>query len=598
MGDLMVSTDEIAKHLSADAVQNVHKWLNNKKYAKYQSELVDLIDSEKWEDIEDAFFTEITFGTAGIRGKTGLGSARINLVTMGEAAQGLAAYVKEAYPEDGASKGIAIAYDTRLTSVEFSNYVAEVIAANGVKVYLFNGYRSTPELSFAVRHLGCAAGVVVSASHNPPADNGFKAYWSDGGQVSSPHDKEIVKHAHAVEEIQSLQLEDAIKNGSVVMIGGEVDKAYIETVASESLSGNRTVDIVFSPLHGAGTKNTLEVLQHLDFAVDVVESQMTPDGHFPTIPDHKPNPELSSANELAIQQMLASKSDIAITNDPDADRFAVNVRRGDSSIQLTGSQSGALATEYVLSSMHKDGGLNDSQFVAKTLVTTDLIPTIAKAYNVESVSNLLVGFKYFARTILEHEDDKQFLIGVEESYGLLKGTYACDKDGASGALMLAEYAAQLKADGKTLYDALLDLFVKHGVFVETMNDVYFYGAEGFRKMQEVMATLKSDPIDEIAGHTVSRVYNHENGMVKHLESGDESSFEYSSANMVVYECGDEFKTRVTVRPSGTEPKIKLYVQWYESPNDVTEKNVEEKYLALKEQAQSIGKALEGKLLEL
>lgn len=475
-----MSTANLNEHLSAAAVRNITHWLEQPKYAEYKAELEEMIAGEQWQELEDAFFKVIEFGTGGRRGTTGVGSNRINKVTIGESAQALCAYARS-FDAAAADKGIAIAYDTRISSPELSRYVAQVCAANGFKTYLFDGFRATPELSFAVRHLGCTAGIVISASHNPPQDNGFKAYWTDGGQLVAPHDKGVLAMAEAVTTIETVEYDQAVADGRIVLIGADIDEAYVAAVTAEAEGESRALKIVYSPLHGAGQTNVLPVLQRAGFTdISLVEEQMVPDGHFPTIENGKPNPEERAANDRAVAQMLAEDADIAITNDPDADRIGVTVRRGDEPVYLNGNQSAVLAAEYALRQKHDKGELTSRHYIAKTIVTTDMLDALAQHYKVGCYGNMLIGFKYIGELILKKEGSGEtFVIGGEESYGLLKGDYARDKDGAVGALPLAEYAAELKTEGKTLYDRLLELYREHGLYMERLDTVVCPGASGF-----------------------------------------------------------------------------------------------------------------------
>lgn len=556
--------EELQGNVSAEAEKNITAWLTESKYQQYAAEVEQLINDKQWKQLEDSFFKIIEFGTAGRRGTTGVGSNRINKVTIGESAQALCSYVKS-FDEDAPTKGVVIAYDTRLTSDALSKFTAQVCAANGLKVYLFEEYRSTPELSFAVRHLGAAAGIVISASHNPPSDNGFKAYWSDGGQLVAPHDKGVLIEAQKTAEIFEADFDEAVANGQIVMISQEVDQAYYKAAINESENSARDINIVYSPLHGAGQTNVLPVLQQAGFRqVQVVGEQMIPDGNFPTIPTGKPNPEEKAANDMAVQYMLDKKADIAITNDPDADRFGIIVRTEDGPVYLTGNQSAVLATDYVLKSKRQKDELTPLHYITKTIVTSDILNALASDYGVRMYDNLLIGFKYIGELIHKKEDtDEVFLIGGEESFGMLKGTYVRDKDGASGSLLLAEYAAELKAEGKTLYDRLGELFVEYGVFVETLANVQLPGADGFEKMQKIMDNLRINTPTTIAGYEVSVVSDYKDLIKKNMLSGETGVIDCIPGNVIVFEFGDA-RRRVTIRPSGTEPKLKLYVQWYEN----------------------------------
>ncbi|MDB5176888.1 MAG: pmm, phosphomannomutase, phosphomannomutase [Candidatus Saccharibacteria bacterium] len=581
-----------AAHLSNDSVKNINDWLTQPKYEQYKSELEQLIANEKWQELEDSFFKVIEFGTAGRRGTTGIGSNRINRVTIGESAQALCDYADE-FDALAKEKGVVIACDTRLSSPELSRYVAQVCAASGFKTYIFDSFRATPELSFAVRYLKAAVGIVVSASHNPPADNGFKAYWSDGAQLVSPHAEGVIAKAAAIREINEIDFDHAVTDGSIIIIGDEVDKPYLNAVVEQAEGSAREIKIVYSPLHGAGQTNVLPSLRQAGFeSISVVEQQMTPDGNFPTIENYKPNPEEKVANDLAVAMMIAESADIAITNDPDADRIGVMVRNGKSVIYLSGNQSAALAADYVLSKKMHKGQLNGDQYIVKTIVTTDLLTSIANRYNVKIYGNFLVGFKYIGELILQKETtSEEFVMGAEESFGLLKGDYARDKDGATGALPLAEFAAELKLTGKTLYDRLLELYAEHGLYIERLDNVQSPGADGFERMQQIMSNLRTSPPKYIGGHEVTAILDYKTLHRQDLRSGETSEIDLINGNVVVLELGD-YRRRVTIRPSGTEPKIKFYVQWYEDAISKELNSVENQYKDTADMLEGLSKELE------
>lgn len=589
MADLVT----IQSHLSAASAANVMRWLQEPKYAMYRTELEKLISEEQWQTLEDNFFKEIEFGTAGRRGTTGIGSNRINKVTIGESAQALCAYARTVDPE-AASKGIVIACDTRLSSEELSTFAAQVCAANGFKTYLFEAFRSTPELSFAVRELGCVAGIVISASHNFPPDNGFKVCWTDGGQLVAPHDKGVMTCVQEVELISTIDFDAAVADGSIVIIGKEVDEKYIAAASAQAEGTSRDIKIVYSPLHGAGRTNTLPVLRAAGFAdISLVEDQMIPDGNFPTIENNRANPEDRVANDRAVAQMLAEDADIAITNDPDADRVGIMVRQGDLPIYLTGNQAAVLAADYVLQKQQAKGTLSPRHYVAKTIVTTEMLTAVAKHYGVQLYGNMLIGFKYIGELIHNKENtDEVFVIGGEESYGLLKGTYARDKDGATGALPLAEYAAELKTQGKTLWDRMLELYSEHGLYMERLENIISPGAKGFERMQQVMADLRARPPATVAGHTLTAVSDYTTLVRTELATGKTSPIECKAGNVVVLEFGDT-RCRLTVRPSGTEPKLKIYTQWHQPATG----DMQAQYEELAEHLEGIGRELEGLIME-
>ncbi len=578
-------------HVSHEAAENIEAWLTEPKYAEYKTELDEMIAAEQWSSLEDAFFKVIEFGTGGRRGTTGLGSNRINRVTIGESAQALCEYALSR-DSDAAKKGIVIACDTRLSSPELSKYAASVCAGNGFKTYIFETFRATPELSFAVRHLGAAAGIVISASHNPPADNGFKAYWSDGGQLVAPHDKGVLALAADVKSVRSIDFDQATKNGKIIVIGEAVDKAYIDAVLTQSSSSERDLKIVYSPLHGAGQTNVLPVLRAAGFKdIILVEEQMTPDGNFPTVENGKPNPEERSANDRAVARMLAADADIAVTNDPDADRFGVTIRHKDEAVYLSGNQMGVLATDFVLRKLAETDGVTKNHYIAKTIVTTDMMSAVAEHYGATMYTNMLIGFKYIGSLILEKEStDEEFVLGAEESYGMLKGDYARDKDGATGVLPLAEYAAELKKEGKTLWDRLNELYRQHGLYVERLDTMVFPGADGFKDMQEIMRSMRQTPPRQIDNHTVTATIDYQSLLRTDINSGETTPVDCQSGDVVVLELND-YRRRITVRPSGTEPKLKFYSQWYQPTSDP-----EQDYDKVMQELENTARELEGILL--
>ena len=587
--------ENASEYLSENAIKNINDWLERPKYADYRSELDAMIAEQQWSQLEDAFFKVVEFGTAGRRGTTGIGSNRINKVTIGESAQALCEYARDADPQAG-EKGIVIAFDTRLSSPELSKFTAQVCASNGFKTYIFDSFRSTPELSFAVRYLSAAAGIVISASHNPPADNGFKAYWSDGAQVTAPHDAGILAKAASGEEIQSTDYQRAIDEGTIVIIGEDVDKAYIAAVVEQAEGTERDLSIVYSPLHGAGQTNVLPALRAAGFKdIATVESQMIPDGNFPTVENNKPNPQERAANDLAVAKMLADGADIAITNDPDADRIGVMVRSGGEPMYLDGNQSFALAADYALLKLKQKGTLSKNHYVVKTIVTTDIIEALADHYGATCYGNLLVGFKYVGELIRKKEGtDEVFVIGGEESYGLLKGDYARDKDGATGALPLVEYAAELKKQGKTLYDRMLELYGEHGLYLDRMDNINAPGANGFEKMRQVMAQIRTDPPKQLGDYEVTAVLDYTSLKRRDLVTNEETNIDCIKGNVVVLEFGDK-RRRVTVRPSGTEPKIKLYVQWFVEAESQEIPAIDAQYQVTARELEGLSRQLEGQL---
>ncbi len=561
-----------AGKLLPEAAERILKWLTQERYSMFREELKQLIDSEAWEDLNDRFYQVIPFGTGGRRGPVGLGTNRMNLITIAEGAQGVADYFKKQVKDR--KPRVVIAFDTRLTSKEFSNKVAEVFCGNGFETFLFEEFRATPELSFAIRHLGCDTGVVVSASHNPPTDNGFKAYGPDGGQVVPPMDGEIIECVESVEEILEMPLDEAQSKGLLHYIGKEVDEAYRNAVLAQSLSNNRNVTIAYSPIHGVGITSVLPVLDAAGFNdVHTVEEQMIPDGHFPNVKNHIPNPEVLSAMEKPIELGRNIGADIVIASDPDADRLAVAAptQLGSKDIRpLTGNQTGALLGWYVLEYTKRKGLLKQDHVVMTTCVTSPMLPAIARSFGVQVIDDLLVGFKYVAEQIRNLEDPDLFLFGTEESIGYMKGAYTRDKDAAVAALLVAELAAELKAQGKSLWDGLFDLYRQFGYFAAVGRSVFFEGLEGKQKMESIMAHLRSNPPAELAGMHISRIIDRLNLTDTNTITGEVKPYDAPGGhtnNLIILELNGDYRNRVAIRPSGTEPKIKFYYMLYSAPSE-------------------------------
>jgi phosphoglucomutase/phosphomannomutase len=550
--------------ISEVAYHNAKKWLTNAEFSRYRESIAMLLQEEHFGELEDSFYTMIPFGTGGRRGTCGVGPNRINSRTIGESAQGLAQYIGR-FGETAKHRGVVIAYDTRNNSKEFAEYTAQVLTGNGINTSLFKEFRSTPELSFAVRHLRTIAGVVISASHNPPTDNGFKVYWEDGGQVVAPHDQAIIQEVNAVTTLNVMELGEAQQQGLFRYIGDDIDAKYVHAVAQLSLSSDRHVTIVYSPLHGTGQTSILPVLQKAGFHdLHLVEDQMPPDGNFPTVKDQFPNPELNATAEKAMALAEDVDADIGITSDPDADRLGVFCQHRDEQgqkhwILLSGNQVGVLLTDFILNKLRDQGKLPAQGVVVKTLVTTDLVSRIAKEFGMLTVDDLLVGFKFIAEVIRNLPEDQEFLFGAEESLGYLRGTFVRDKDAATAALTIAEMAAELKAQGQSLYEHLHTLYRRYGCFQETLKNVYVSGAEGTARVARMMAGLRSQPPLDLAGTRVIEVIDRQSGTAIAPETGKVlREIEGTKGNVLVFVLSEDGHTRVTIRPSGTEPKIKYY----------------------------------------
>ena len=560
----MLTQAHTAGKIGEAAYKNVQKWLLNEEYREYWTQIAALIEGENFTEIEDSFYTIIPFGTGGRRGTCGVGPNRINTRTIGESAQGLAAYVSR-FGEEARKRGVVIAYDTRNNSREFGEYTAKVLTANGMRTYLFREFRSTPELSFAVRELGAMAGVVISASHNPPSDNGFKVYWEDGGQVVAPHDGAIIAEVNNVTTLNVMELNDAEKQGLFSYVGDQIDAKYVQAVVDLSLISNRNVKIVYSPLHGTGRTSILPVLRKAGFKdLFLVDAQMAPDGNFPNVKNNFPNPELPETSEMAISLARELNADIGLTSDPDADRLGVFCKHLD--VQgnaqwslLTGNQVGALLVDFILQKLKEQGKLPKQGVVVETLVTTDLVSSIAKDFGLLIVNHLLVGFKFIAEVIRNLPENQEFVFGAEESLGYLRGTFVRDKDAATAAISLAEMTAELKVQGQTLYDRLHFLYRKYGCFQEILKNVYVSGAEGVARVNRMMEGLRSQPPLELVGKRVIEVIDRQTGTAIAPETGKViRKVEGTKGNVLVFVLSEDGHTRVTIRPSGTEPKIKYY----------------------------------------
>ena len=518
-------------------------------------------DAEK---ITDAFYRDLEFGTAGLRGIIGAGTNRMNIYVVRRATQGLANYIAKV---DKKSQGVAIAYDSRHMSPEFAQEAALCLAANGIKAYIFETLRPTPELSFAVRHLGCVAGINVTASHNPPEYNGYKVYWEDGAQITPPHDTGIMGEVKAISDwntVKTMDKEDAVKAGLFEVIGQAVDDAYMAELKKQIIhmdaiqAEGKNLKIVYTPLHGTGNIPARRILKELGFEnVYVVPEQELPDGDFPTV--SYPNPEAAEAFELGLKLAREVDADIVLATDPDADRLGVRVKdRNGEYHDLTGNMSGCLLANYELSQRKAvNGSLPEDGALVKTIVTTNLADAIAKGYGVNLIE-VLTGFKYIGQQILGFENSGKgtYLFGFEESYGCLIGTYARDKDAIVATMALCEAAAYYKTQGKTLWDAMIDMYEEFGYYKDAIQAVTMKGIEGLQKIQEIMTTLRQNPPAEFAGHKVTAVRDYKLDEITDLATGEKKPTGLPNSNVLYYELTDD--AWVCVRPSGTEPKIKFY----------------------------------------
>ncbi len=544
--------------------EKYESWLNGSCFDEQTKAELKAIENDESE-IKERFYKDLEFGTGGLRGIIGAGTNRMNIYTVGKATQGLADYILENNPQ-GAQMGVAIAYDSRNMSPEFARKTGLTLCANGIKAYVFESLRPTPELSFAVRHLGCTAGVVVTASHNPPEYNGYKVYWQDGGQVPYPRDEAIIEKVNAVagfDAVKTMDYDEAVSKGLYVTIGSEVDDEYIKNVKAQSLNPeivSKTADslkIVYTPLHGTGNLPVRRVLKETGFKnVYVVPEQEMPDGNFSTV--GYPNPEDPKAFTLAIKLAKEIDADVIIGTDPDCDRVGVVVKDSKGEyIVLTGNMTGALLTNYMLSQRKEKGILPANGAVIKTIVTTEMIRPIASEYGVK-LFDVLTGFKYIGEKIKQFEEtgDYTFVFGFEESYGCLSGTYARDKDAVVASMLIAELTAFYKNQGKTLYDGLIELYEKYGYYREGITSITLKGIEGVEKIKYIMDTLRKNPPKEFLGNNVMWLRDYTQSEFKNLITGETEKNTLPSSNVLHYtlENGDW----VCVRPSGTEPKIKIY----------------------------------------
>jgi phosphoglucomutase len=546
---------------------NAQRWLRDTEYKSYRKDVTAMLRPQ---ELIDSFYTAVPFGTGGRRGTVGAGTNRINERTIGESAQGLAQYILAADPFGAyAKKGVAIAYDVRPHSKNFAKMCAGVLAANGVRVFLFEGPRSTPELSFAVRHLECVSGIVITASHNPPTDNGFKAYWMDGGQVVAPHDTGIMEQVMAVNVIKKISVSKGEKDGLIKIIGSEVDDAYMALFPKELwLCDERLAKIVYSPLHGTGLTFVPRALAEMGFT-DVVmpADQMKMDGTFPTVPNNYPNPEMPIAMEKAVALAKKVGADIVLASDPDGDRMGVFAPDGKGDYRnLSGNQVGAAMCHFTLSMLKERKEMPKGPFVLTTLVSTQMTRAICKSFRVRIVDDLLVGFKNMAFEMAKAEEKGKidgFVFAFEESIGFLRGSFVRDKDAASAAVTCAQMVAHLKDDGKTVLDYLDELYTRYGYFAEDQLSVFLYGADGMHKMARIMEALRAKPPREIAGMKVLKVIDRQSGKQADPATGKDATIKGVKGDVMQFWFDEEGKNRLTVRPSGTEPKIKHYAQVYE-----------------------------------
>ena len=544
-------------------LEEYKKWCEDPSFdEETKKELLSIKDNE--EEIEDRFYKELEFGTAGLRGVIGMGTNRMNKYTVGKATQGLANYILEQGTQD---KGVAISYDSRRMSDEFSLQTALILNANGIKTYLFEALRPVPELSFAVRELGCTAGVMITASHNPPKYNGYKVYWDDGSQIIAPRDKEIINKVRSISdfsEIKTISKEEAIEKGLFNVIGKEMDDKYIQVLKNHILNPEivkeqgKNLKIVYTPLHGTGNTISERLLKELGFEnVYVVPEQALPDGNFPTV-DY-PNPEDKKAFKLALELAQKVDADVVLATDPDADRlgiYAKDTKTGEY-MAYTGNMSALLIAEYRISQMKEKNILPTDGLFITTVVSSDLAKAIAEYYKLE-VAEVLTGFKNIGAVMKKAEEnkDKTYVFGFEESYGCLIGDYARDKDGIAAVMSLCEAAAYYGSQGITLWDQMNNIYEKYGYYKEDQVSIVLEGSEGAAKIKEMMTDMRNKDVKQIGNYKVLTFKDIDRDYIKDMVTGEESKTGLPKSNVLYYAL--ENNAWCCVRPSGTEPKIKLY----------------------------------------
>ena len=534
----------------------INEWLLGDYDTETKNEIQRML-RENPEELNDAFYKSLEFGTGGLRGIMGVGTNRMNKYTVGAATQGLANYLKQQFPSGDLK--VAIAYDSRNNSAFFAQTAADILSANGIRTYLFEELRSTPELSFAVRYLDCNAGIVITASHNPKEYNGYKVYWNDGGQLVPPHDINLIKEVLKIDKLDKVKWEK--QPGLIEMIGEKVDEAYIEQVRSLSLNPDiitkqKNLNIVYTPLHGTGITMVPRALHAFGFEkVSVVDEQAVPDGNFPTAP--YPNPEERSTLMMALQKADAIGADLVMATDPDADRVGIAVRNEQGEmVLLNGNEMASLLTWYILSEKKKKGLLHENDFIVKTIVTTNLMRDIADSFHTPCY-NVLTGFKYIAEKIREFEGKSRFICGGEESYGFLIGDFVRDKDAISTCCLVAELAAFMAEKGQTLTRLLENLYLDYAYYKETQVSITKKGKAGAEEIKAIMDQYRTNPPETIGTGKVTGIIDYQSGKNHDCISGNTIETGLPVSNVLQFVTGDG--TLVTVRPSGTEPKIKFYI---------------------------------------
>ncbi|MDN3584537.1 phospho-sugar mutase [Mucilaginibacter flavus] len=544
------------QELDPSILQKVNTWLEGNYDADVKKEIQALLDAKAYTELTDSFYRDLEFGTGGLRGTMGPGSNRINKYTIGAATQGLANYLKKTYP--GEKVKVAIAHDSRNNADLFSNITAEVFSANDIHVYFFKALRPTPELSFAVRHFGCKSGVMLTASHNPKEYNGYKAYGADGGQFVSPHDKAVMDEVAKIASIDEIKFNRVDAN--IEEIGEEVDELYLAGIAKlsispEAIQRQKDLKIVFSPIHGTGITLVPQALERFGFEnVILVDEQTTPDGNFPTV--IYPNPEEKEALTLALKKAQETDADLVLATDPDADRVGIAVKNTDNEfILLNGNQTGCMLINYLLSAWEDKGKLTGKEYIVKTIVTSNLIDTIAAAKNV-TCYNTLTGFKYIGELMTHFEGKQTFIGGGEESYGYLIGELVRDKDAVVSSAFIAEMTAYYKDKGSSLFEALLDTYVQYGFYKEKLISITKKGKTGAEEIKAMMETFRKNPPATLGGSKVVTLKDYEFRVETDLNTNTTKAIELPTSDVLQFITEDG--SIISARPSGTEPKIKFY----------------------------------------
>ena len=535
--------------------EKIYSWLQG-PYDEATKVIIREMQVHQPDELADSFYRNLEFGTGGLRGIMGVGSNRINKYTIGMATQGFSNYLKKIY--GNASVSVAIAHDSRNNSRFFAETTAHVFAANGIQVYLFESLRPTPELSFAIRQLHCKAGVVCTASHNPKEYNGYKAYWNDGGQLVPPHDVNVIKEVEAIQSISEVKFSGG--EHLIQLIGKEMDEAYLQMVKSlsvypEVIQQQSDLKIVYTPIHGTGIQLVPDVLKLYGFnQVTIVEEQATPDGNFPTV--HYPNPEESETMQMGLQKAKELDADILLGTDPDADRVGIGVKDNHGNwILMNGNQTAVLAFSYLMEARKAKGIATPDDMVITTIVTTEMINRVAEENGVDCL-NVLTGFKWIAEKIKELEGKKNYVIGGEESFGLMIGSLIRDKDAVSAVALLCEMAAYEKSKGKTLFEKLIELYIQYGFFYESLISITKKGMNGQKEIAEMMETYRQQPPSLLAGSPVVSLLDYQLQQATNLVTGEKTPIQLPKSNVLQFITADGSK--ISARPSGTEPKIKFY----------------------------------------